>query len=494
MKKQPRNLIAALFMLLVFNGFSQCDIPAYIPSFAHELMLDPSANFNTHYSFENGLNTKYYSPNCGVGTISFDYKTTKGNAQLQMYLELWKTTFDCNGNVVGSDVLVTTTPTVTYGTGSNSNLTVSIDNIAFEANTYYRVKANRRIKFIFWGTWGYEWSNNARFIAPANLPTPDGSFVTSLSTDTRTSTGTGWSIDVHQLDINSALDFNASATSCETMWSYTVSEFDLNPWTTTNTVSSGWINGQAGTIDLDAFYTGGLQRGQVYVIQLVAGPGWNVEYFFFEIKDATIGGSISNNGSVSEVVYTKGGHATFYTLFEQCNTAAVILNTAGTSSEDEYNISMQAIDANYNDVSGFDETGWTSGQAPATFNTGSLFSPVLGQRYKLTYEVGNPVQTKVFYFRTKYCKNSGKMAGSDAELIPLEASAYPNPTAGRFTVTIGNEESFNVAVYDVMGQLIVDFNDVEGDLDLDLTKRGPGVYLIKMTQGAQVVTKRVIVK
>lgn len=507
--KNKQILLSALFTML-FSAFffsdskAQCNVPAYIPVFGHEFRVNDLSEVEIYPNSENGVNRPYYAPKCGANPIRLRYSTSNhANRTLQMYIELWKQSFDCNGNLIGAQTFVLSTPAVEYG-GNTDEIHLYLD-INVEVNTTYQIKARRRLKtFGIYGSYHHQWSNNLRFIASSNLPTPDGHFDDELSVESRSGYN-GWTVDVHQLDVNSALDFDASATTCESNWRYYIKEFNLATWTGSANYSSPLINGQAGVIDLDGVYPPGLQKGKLYLLTVVAGAGWYPENYWFEIKDAEIGGSISNNGSVVESVGVLGGGFRYYQLFERCQYNAMILNTQGTESADQYKISVQPVSGVYSPTGPAATTGWQSGPVASSYNINSVFgmSFALGQRYKLTYEVRNPQQTKVFYFRYKTCvaigigddKRTGRLkAPSNTDAVE-EASIYPNPTNGQFFLEIKQEDDVvkNVEVLDLLGKTVVARQVIQNNkMSIDLSGQENGIYLIRIISDGKSSIQKVI--
>jgi hypothetical protein len=72
-------------------------------------------------------------------------------------------------------------------------------------------------------------------------------------------------------------------------------------------------------------------------------------------------------------------------------------------------------------------------------------------------------------------------------------SAYPNPTQGLVTVQVAQAESFDYAVYNLQGQLLLQGN-VQGDeTTLNLASFPEGIYLIAVTaNNQQPVYQRII--
>ena len=80
---------------------------------------------------------------------------------------------------------------------------------------------------------------------------------------------------------------------------------------------------------------------------------------------------------------------------------------------------------------------------------------------------------------------------SNQDLSFLNALVYPNP-ASEYLIVSGLEGSSKVEIYTITGQLVKsqDFdNEIQINLDLHV-----GMYLVKVTNGTQSTTKKIIVK
>lgn len=76
---------------------------------------------------------------------------------------------------------------------------------------------------------------------------------------------------------------------------------------------------------------------------------------------------------------------------------------------------------------------------------------------------------------------------------PIEnrVAVYPNP-ASEYLIISGLEDSSKVAIYTVLGQL-VQIQDFEGEIKIDLDLNA-GMFVVKVTNGSESVTKKIIVK
>ncbi len=75
----------------------------------------------------------------------------------------------------------------------------------------------------------------------------------------------------------------------------------------------------------------------------------------------------------------------------------------------------------------------------------------------------------------------------------MAVSVYPNPGSGKFLVQTAGAS--NVAVYNAIGTKILEknVNKYSGPLELDLSGYAGGIYFVKVSSGAESVTRKVIV-
>jgi hypothetical protein len=87
---------------------------------------------------------------------------------------------------------------------------------------------------------------------------------------------------------------------------------------------------------------------------------------------------------------------------------------------------------------------------------------------------------------------SGKI---ESTVDPITMSVYPNPNDGKFIIELFNmSEKTTVEIYDLIGQEVTTFEVAQDKMDIDLSDREKGTYLVKVTSGTQSIVKRVIVQ
>jgi hypothetical protein len=504
-----KNLLSTLLVINLWvssNVQAQCVIPAAIeasiPIIPSNFYLDDDV---TESGFSSYGTSFYYHPNdvqywglgCGVNPVGFTYWSQKNaNTKVEMYCEIIGQKFNCDGTLNGAEFIAHTTPIVQY-TGSASSYMYAYFSFEVDPNTYYRVKATSRKKlFGIWAGWYSEESKSITFGEPVGAPNPDGYFLDELSVEPRTSSSTLWEVDVHQLDIDANFYFDAGPTTCEDRWHYEISEFNLDPWTATNTVSSTWIGGNAGIIDMASFYSAyGFVKGKLYILKLVAGNGWYEKFFWFEIKDATLVGTILPNYHVYSHPTLEDGEITYHEVFLLCEGDPVNLVTTGTENVDVYRVRVAAVDANFDLIEAEVSTGILSAPVPGSIDIENLYGSTLitGQRYRVVYEVSHPGSTALYYVKKGNCGGGGGhehtrgyAINENSVTIEEENSftLYPNPVKDLVTIKMDEEktESASIEIFNQLGQVIRtgEYTISNGVVNVDLSDLPIGLYTLRL--------------
>src|SRR6185436_14880475 len=80
--------------------------------------------------------------------------------------------------------------------------------------------------------------------------------------------------------------------------------------------------------------------------------------------------------------------------------------------------------------------------------------------------------------------------------LPYNITSYPNPTKGK--ITIKTHETTNaldyITVYDSLGKTVLQYPDINGKHELDLSKLAKGTYTIKVVQKDKVSVSKVVVE
>jgi len=68
---------------------------------------------------------------------------------------------------------------------------------------------------------------------------------------------------------------------------------------------------------------------------------------------------------------------------------------------------------------------------------------------------------------------------------------YPNPAKGVVNFSSASNVALDVAVFDMLGKQVLRANAVQSQLNI--SSLNPGMYFVKMTQGSNVSTKKLLV-
>jgi hypothetical protein len=70
---------------------------------------------------------------------------------------------------------------------------------------------------------------------------------------------------------------------------------------------------------------------------------------------------------------------------------------------------------------------------------------------------------------------------------------YPNPAKNEITID-SNQPLLQVSVYSITGKLMFQTGSVsENRKTIDLARFSPGIYLVRMVQGKNIITKKIMV-
>ena len=83
------------------------------------------------------------------------------------------------------------------------------------------------------------------------------------------------------------------------------------------------------------------------------------------------------------------------------------------------------------------------------------------------------------------------MKSDSATTENAEVTVYPNPNNGQFQIDLASETA-DIVVYDAAGKMIVKKSISDNEV-IDMTSAQKGIYLMVITSGSEVSTKRVVI-
>jgi hypothetical protein len=90
------------------------------------------------------------------------------------------------------------------------------------------------------------------------------------------------------------------------------------------------------------------------------------------------------------------------------------------------------------------------------------------------------------------CLVSGMSQLGVASNSNSEFSVYPNPTNGKFNITLPLNIKANVSVVDAEGKLILEKNNLSNGALMNLGNVAPGVYLVNISSATETQTVRIV--
>lgn len=83
---------------------------------------------------------------------------------------------------------------------------------------------------------------------------------------------------------------------------------------------------------------------------------------------------------------------------------------------------------------------------------------------------------------------------SNTSFVSDQILVYPNPTKGLFSIKVGSNIINNIAIYDVTGKLIMNYNSFSNnnEINLDLSNASTGIYFVKIKSQEGDIVKRIV--
>ena len=90
------------------------------------------------------------------------------------------------------------------------------------------------------------------------------------------------------------------------------------------------------------------------------------------------------------------------------------------------------------------------------------------------------------------CLVSGMSQAGVGSNSSSEFNVYPNPTNGKFSVTLPLNIKANISVADAQGKIILEKNNLSNGSQMNLGNVAPGVYLVSISSENEVQTIRLV--
>lgn len=83
--------------------------------------------------------------------------------------------------------------------------------------------------------------------------------------------------------------------------------------------------------------------------------------------------------------------------------------------------------------------------------------------------------------------------GKGKNLEGINVEMYPNPSQGNVVVALNNKETSHIQVFDYTGKLIIQTIGA-GMIQLDMNLQPAGIYIVRISQGDEIITKKLIIE
>jgi len=84
------------------------------------------------------------------------------------------------------------------------------------------------------------------------------------------------------------------------------------------------------------------------------------------------------------------------------------------------------------------------------------------------------------------------LSSSEIETVNDYVSLYPNPFSDTFNIILNNPNNSTIEIFNNLGELIFSQKTNKKEIKIDLTDKAKGIYLLKITTGNQISTKKII--
>jgi hypothetical protein len=166
-----------------------------------------------------------------------------------------------------------------------------------------------------------------------------------------------------------------------------------------------------------------------------------------------------------------------------------------------YNLSQGITDTawNYNDLKVYAAADYSIENNVVTFtnnsinataylwdfgdgDTSTLENPVhtyLYGEYTVTLLAGNACDADTAFIPVSVITGTGETTGLSA------VSVYPNPSTGKFRISFGTAINIvtGIKIFDILGNLVLDLQNIENDQEIDLSGHPDGIYILTITKG-----------
>lgn len=211
---------------------------------------------------------------------------------------------------------------------------------------------------------------------------------------------------------------------------------------------------------------------------------------------AVVGDEVTLEATVEEYYnLTELGSVTSYTINSSGNTINPVAVTAAAALESYESILITIVDAEVTvEANNYGEFTINDGTADYKVDDKIFeYVPTLGDVLDITGVISYSFGSFVLFPRTADDVTVSSALGFD-DLRSREVSVYPNPSNGRFYVQMGDAFKVNtkIEVFNIIGMKVLETitNDFKTEIDLSAMKQG--VYYVRVDDGQNIVTQKVM--
>ena len=129
-----------------------------------------------------------------------------------------------------------------------------------------------------------------------------------------------------------------------------------------------------------------------------------------------------------------------------------------------------------------------NGNAAIPSETNQSYTATANGNYAVEVTLGACVDTSA-------CENVNTVGIENSTFNAQHFSIYPNPTTGVFTIDLENvNENTSIAVYDVLGKVIVSKTSITTSTQIDLTEYEKGIYFINIQSDNEKTVRKIILQ
>ena len=86
------------------------------------------------------------------------------------------------------------------------------------------------------------------------------------------------------------------------------------------------------------------------------------------------------------------------------------------------------------------------------------------------------------------------LIASQNNIVNDAFTIYPNPSNGKFTISLNNDKEYDLSVYNTLGQLVFSEKITDMNNDIDLSELTKGNYTIHLRNEADIYIEKLIIQ